>query len=259
MKQFLNESIVTLPTLTGMDTSLAEAAEALDATRAYVERGNDRRKSNDRRSLSQRTINKLDNAAFVQGYEDGIKEGHQEGYIIGLTEGRSLGEEKIIKSNNEQESALEVKVVSNIKLESELKEKITMFEELIVEISKQKHEFAIKSKDVLLELIYESVCKLVSECISDKSCTQSAIVNFINAENTQLNYKLEVSKEDYNYLSEATDVIMNLPINFDVVASDKVLSGYIATSDVGSIDARTDMMLQNFRELLLSHKVNEGK
>jgi len=263
MENSLAENIVTLPTLTEANTVVSsDVAEEKKVNESANTEKVIADLADDKKEQAVLKPEEPNNESFTNGYDDGVEKGYQagfeKGYESGLVEGKSAAEKEVVESNDEFKTALEKTSETNNQLAVELEGKAEVLNDLFCELSKQKAEFVTKNQDVLLEVIYEAVCKIVTENIQDESHIKNAVLNFINSENTQLNYKLEMSSADYRYLSEETGVIKNLPSNFEIVPSEKVLSGYIATSDVGSIDTRTDVMLQNFREVLLNHKATEG-
>jgi flagellar biosynthesis/type III secretory pathway protein FliH len=260
MKNSLAENIVTLPTLTEANAVVSSdvVEEKIVNESATIEKV----VADDKSEQAVLKTEDSNNESFSKGYDDGVEKGYQagfdKGHETGLIEGKASAEKEVIESNDKFKAELEKTSENNKQLAVELEEKAAVLNDLFCELSRQKAEFVTKNQDVLLDVIYEAVCKIVTENIQDDAHIKNTVLSFINSENTQLNYKLEVSSADYHYLNEETNVIKNLPSNFEIVPSEKVLSGYIASSDVGNIDARTDVMLQNFREVLLSHRDAQG-
>jgi len=263
MKNSLAENIVTLPTLTEANTvvssdvveeKIVNESESIEKVAAD--------QADDKSEQAVLKAEDSNNESFTKGYDDGLEKGYQagfdKGHETGLIEGKASAEKEVLESNDKFKKELEKTSENNNQMAVELEGKAEALNDLFCELSRQKSEFVTKNQDVLLDVIYEAVCKIVTKNIQDDSHIKEAVLSFINSENTKLNYKLEMSSKDYQYLNEETNVIKNLPSNFEIVPSDKVLSGYIASSDVGNIDARTDEMLQNFREVLLNHRDSEG-
>ena len=250
------ENIVTLPTLMESklevlkDESSKSSSDQLlpSETDSILNEKNNSPKQNNSSVLSENSDNKY-HRTFDEGYEEGVKkgrhDGYDQGYEAGLKEGKSAGQRSVEESNAQ--------------LLLDLDRKIERFSKLIDEISFQQSDIATKKQDILLEIIYETVCKILFEKTKDKSYIKDMILDFIKGERAQQHYTLEISNDDYAYLNEETNVIKNLPSNFEIVSSENVLSGYLASSDAGCLDARTEVMLENFRSLLLKHKPTEEK
>lgn len=136
----------------------------------------------------------------------------------------------------------------------EISERISLLNDACSQLT-QKHERSLDdAEDDIVEIIYSSVCKLLCDSSLDSNSILPVVKRLagrVISENKTIN--VHVSSSDYNDLAAILPSINeNALHNINFISDDRVeYGGCIVESNSGNIDARLDVQLQKFKEILL--------
>ena len=259
MDEIVAEKRVTLPTLNNKDDLQQKEQQFVGYGQKNVEDlHNDDVSSNEEVNVepeeAQQVIT-LDELATQ--LKQARQEAFDEGYQKGLEEGMSAHDPLLHEENNKKAVQLDNKAIELENKAKKLEQELSHIGGLITSLSAISDDYIAENKTVLLEVVFEAVCKIIYNVVKDEDYIKDCILSFISSEKLQQNHKIELAQTDYIYLKDETDLLEKLPANFSVMPSDKVISGFIASSSNGCLDVRTEKSLENFRQLLLQNQKAE--
>lgn len=124
--------------------------------------------------------------------------------------------------------------------------------DLINSIVKSKNDYLLEIEDEFVEIILAAVVKIVGDIAPTEKCVKNIVRNVIKSITNKNEVEVLVSPEDIQLLTEITDTESSL--NRIKLSADSMIEagGCIIRSDAGSLDARLDVQLGMFKEIMLS-------
>jgi len=185
-------------------------------------------------------------AGYRTGYEAGFEAGRVEGHKAGLEAGREAGREAARQENAQRSDALH----------EALAERVTRLDRLIAGMQEaiEKRLQAVEAD--LVELVHGTVCRILGEVTAGRSGIRALILQALAQFSSRTLQSIRVSLHDYTLLQadpvwrehaagSALSEVQWLP-------DERVArGGCIIVTAEGSLDARLEVQLQQFRDVLL--------
>ncbi len=121
-----------------------------------------------------------------------------------------------------------------------------------------KEEFAKELsglEDVVVEIVFESVCKIVGASLHEKDGVIAVVREVMACVKDQERLTIHVSPQDYRFLYQNRDELFGAgqDAKHELVPDDRVaLGGCLIETSGGTLDGRLEMQLQQLRDTLIS-------
>lgn len=137
----------------------------------------------------------------------------------------------------------------------EIEEKLTRLDKLLNKISEFNFYTEDRDNEFLVEVIFESICKIIGE----KTITKAQVLNVINYSINQINENLSislyVSPIDFDLIGGEVKNSERPLQKINILPSENIeLGGCLIETDEGVLDARLDTQLHELKQLLISEK-----
>lgn len=110
--------------------------------------------------------------------------------------------------------------------------------------------------DELIAVVYEAVCKIIGQAMTDKSIVTAMVREVISHAQDRMQMVIRVSPHDFDIIQAAKELLSRgLSNRLEVIADDHVgYGGCILETDAGTIDGRLEQQLNSLLELLLDER-----
>lgn len=128
--------------------------------------------------------------------------------------------------------------------------------ELIDGITNEKNAELIKLDNEIVEVVFESVCKILGKSVVEKDAVVSMVHEVIRHAQDRMHMIIRVAPLDFELIQDAKEKLCKgLNNRVDVVADEHVTyGGCIVETDAGAIDGRIEQQLSGLLELILHHR-----
>lgn len=186
--------------------------------------------------------------AVAEGLEEGRRRGYDSGYLTGHEEGLRQG-------RVEAEAAL---TAAREQLQAGHAARLARWDALLA-AAEQKMKSAIDStEDMLVEIAFESLCKLLGETLAQGAGVRAAVMNVVQRARAREMLVVRVAPDDLGLLhseavpqGDALAAMLGAP-GVQVLGDARVsLGGCLLETSGGTLDGRLETQLQSLRETLL--------
>ena len=132
--------------------------------------------------------------------------------------------------------------------------KIALLSDVCADVTKKYECFFDDAEDDIVEIIYQSVCKILCDSSLDSKSILPIVKHLAGKVISVTNIiNVHVSSFDYDDLILKQEDINNNGVHrINFISDDRIESGgCILESETGNIDARLDVQLQKFKEVLM--------
>lgn len=178
--------------------------------------------------------------AIAEGFEEGRRRGHDSGYLNGheegLRQGRAEGE-TVLAAAREQ-------------MRVEQGKRVARWDALLAAVEQQMKAAIDGTEDMLVEIAFEALCKLLGEAMTQRSGVRAAVLNVVQRARAREMLVVRVAPDDLHLLqSEAA--ALGAP-GVQVLGDARVrLGGCLLETSGGNLDGRLETQLQQLCDALL--------
>lgn len=170
---------------------------------------------------------------FAEEIEVARHEGREEGYKNGVADSETEFNNTLASQN----------------------EKLHQLDNLLKEIAEFNYATEEKHNEFLVEVIFESICKIIGEQVISKEQTLNIVEQSINKINENLDVSLYLSPQDFELIGGEIKGIERSSQKITVLSdADIKLGGCLIETDDGVLDARLDTQLNELKQLLIAEK-----